>query len=172
MQTLTEFKKEITTVRDGILEFENMLSVCEGAVHGDSDVCPLKHSFAPGIYVREIFIPKGLVLTGKIHLHKHPNFLMSGKVKVYTEFGGFEILEAPKIMISEAGTKRVVETIEDTLWCTVHHNPTNTHDLKELEKIVIAQSYDEYEKFIAGKTSIFNRILEVAKRFLTVKKRR
>ena len=72
---------------------------------------------------------------------------MSGKVEVITEGGGYETLEGPVAMISKAGTKRAVNVLEDSVWITVHHNPTNTQDLKELEKIVIADSYEEYEKF-------------------------
>lgn len=160
------------SIREGILEFEDMLGTCDGVIKGDSEVCPLKHSFCDGIYVREIRIPAGMTLTGKIHLHSHPNFLMQGEVEVYTEYGGIEYLQAPLAMISKAGTKRIVRTISECVWITVHHNPTNTQDLNELEKIVIADSYDEYEKFIAGTKPFYNRILASVKRFLTVKKRR
>lgn len=146
------------TPREAILSFENALSQQEGAVFGDSDLCPLTHSFSDGIYVREIFIPKGVVLTGKIHKHDHPNFLMKGKVKVFTEHDGFEVLTAPCHMISKAGTKRAVEAMEDTVWVTVHHNPTNTEDLKKIEDNVIAPSYSHFVKFVASKTGIANKL--------------
>jgi len=107
---------------------------------GDNDAMPLKHSFAPGVYVREIFIPKGSMLTGKIHRHSHPNFLMQGEVIVVTEFGGREHLKAPKSMISKAGTKRAIYAIEDTIWITVH--VTEETDLKKIEEYVIAPTYD------------------------------
>lgn len=167
MQALKK-KQEVVVknIREGILEFEDMLSTCEGAVKGDSDLCPLTHKFTDGIYVREIHIPAGIVLTGKIHLHSHPNFLMKGKVKVYTEFGGAEILEAPLAMISQAGTKRIVESITPVIWITIHHNPTNTQDLNELEKIVIAPSYEEFEKFVESKKSLKHKIVSGFKKFL------
>jgi hypothetical protein len=143
-------------VRKGILDFEDAIKSCVGSFLGDSPQCPLTHSFADGIYVREICIPKGIILTGKIHKHSHPNFLMKGKVKVFTEFGGFEILEAPLSMISKAGTKRVVETLEDTVWVTVHLNTNNKEDISKIEKFVIAKTYEDYEKFI--KPSIMKRL--------------
>lgn len=133
---LSEFGSD----RDSILRFEKALSSQPGAVVGDNDGCPLKHSFAPGVYVREIFIPKGTVLTGKIHRHEHPNFLMKGEVIVVTEFGGREHLKAPMSMISKAGTKRAVYAIEDTVWITVHL--TNETDLKKIEDEIIAPTYD------------------------------
>jgi hypothetical protein len=126
-------------LRERIGEFENCLAETDGAQFGD--VLPLKHSFSPGIYVREIFIPKGTVLTGKIHRHSHPNFLMSGVVDVVTEDGGLERLTAPLSMISPAGTKRAVYAVEDTVWITVH--ATDETDLDKIEKEVITQDYKE-----------------------------
>jgi hypothetical protein len=157
---------ESEVVRNSIMDFESHLKSLEGSVLGDSDLCPLKHSFSDGIYVREIFIPAGVVLAGKIHKHDHPNFLMSGEVKVFTESGGLEILKGPMSMISKAGTKRVVETITDTVWVTVHLNPTNTQDLSELEKEVIADSYEDYERFISGKKNIFIKGINYIKKLL------
>lgn len=122
-----------------ILDFESNLSNIPGAVFGDSELMPLKHSFAEGVYVREIFIPKGMALVGKIHRHSHPNFLMSGEVLVVTENKGRQHLKAPLSMISEAGTKRVVYAIEDTTWITVH--VTNETDLEKIEDYVIAKTY-------------------------------
>lgn len=160
MNEVVEISEELNVVdgnklsaRDSIMGYEFMLSNHPDAVFGDSESFPLKHTFSEGMYVREIFIPKGSKLTGKIHKHEHPNFLMKGKVKVFTEFEGFQIFEAPCPMISKAGTKRGVEALEDTVWITVHHNPTNTTDLIELEEAVIAKDYSEYENFINGLTS-------------------
>jgi hypothetical protein len=127
--------------REAILAFEDILSHVEGATFGDTENCPLKHSFAEGVYVREIFIPKGTVMTGKIHRHSHPNFLMKGEVVVVTEDGGKEHLKAPLSMISKAGTKRVIYAIEDTVWITVH--VTEETDLKKIEDYVIAPTFAE-----------------------------
>lgn len=135
-------------IRQQILDFEDIIAQQEGAFFGDSDNCPLFHSFADGIYVREIFIPAGSVITGKIHKHAHPNFLLSGTVDVVTEHEGTQRLIGPMSMISKAGTKRALHCLTDCWWATIHANPTNTQDLQELEKIVIAKDYEEYEQFI------------------------
>jgi quercetin dioxygenase-like cupin family protein len=100
----------------------------------------LKHNFAEGVYVREIFIPKGSLIVGKIHKHSHPNFLMKGEVSVLTEEGP-KRLKAPLSMISPAGTKRVVYAHEDTVWITVH--VTKKTNLKKIEKDIIAKTYAE-----------------------------
>jgi hypothetical protein len=129
----------VQSSREKILAFEGVLNTHPDAMHGDC--FPLKHSFAEGVYVREIFLPAGCVLTGKIHKHSHPNFLMSGKVEVFTEEDGLQTLEAPLSMISKAGTKRVVRAITDTVWITVH--VTEETDLDKIEDHVIAKNFEE-----------------------------
>lgn len=130
--------------RERIFELEDALKSVPGAVFGDSQLCPLKHSFANGIYMREIFIPAGTVLTGKIHRHSHPNVLLEGEVVVVTESGGKEHLKAPMAMISLAKTKRAVATITDTRWITFH-NVGEERDLKKIEEMLIAPTYRELE---------------------------
>jgi len=159
---VVDLKKELVTTespisRKLIMDLEELIKKSDNVTLGDSDLCPLKHSFSDGIYVREISIPKGTVLTGKIHKHEHPNFLLEGEVFVITEEGK-EVLTAPCSMISKAGTKRALYAITDLVWTTVHHNPTNTQDLEELEKIVIADSYKDYEKFISKKGNLISKM--------------
>jgi quercetin dioxygenase-like cupin family protein len=127
--------------RHKIMALEEAILKVEGSTYGDSDLMPLKHSFGDGVYVREIFIPKGMILTGKIHRHSHPNFLMKGEVIVYTEHEGRQHLKAPLSMISKAGIKRAVYALEDTVWITVH--VTDETDLKKIEDYVIAPTYGD-----------------------------
>lgn len=107
--------------------------------------CPLKHIFAPGVYAREIFIPKGTLVVGKIHKHDHLNFISVGDVTVFTK-DGCERIKAPRTMVSTSGTKRAVYTHEDTVWTTVHI--TNQTDLAKIEDEIIAKSYDELPALI------------------------
>ena len=67
------------------------LYALQGALTNLPEVdCPLQHMFAPGVYIRTIFIPKGTCIVGKIHKHRHANILSSGSVLVLTESGGLE----------------------------------------------------------------------------------
>lgn len=102
--------------------------------------CPLKHHFAPGAYAREILLPKGSLVIGKIHKHAHINVVSKGRVSVMTEFGRMDI-EAPATFVSQVGTKRAVYAHEDTVWTTVH--VTGETDLKKLEDEIIAKTYDD-----------------------------
>lgn len=136
--------------RQDIVDMEQFLRKQDGSLLGDNSTCPLKHSFSDGLYVREIFIPKGYFVVGKIHKHDHPNFLLSGTVNAITEFESVT-LKGPLSMISKAGTKRALFAVTDLTWVTVHHNPANTQDLQELEKEIIADCYEEFENFIQNK---------------------
>lgn len=49
-------------------------------------------------------------------------------------------------MVSEAGTKRAVHAHTDTIWTTIHL--TDKTDLAEIEKELIAETYEEYENFL------------------------
>jgi hypothetical protein len=140
-----EAKELVGDFRPKVLAFEKAMESLPCVFKGDSENCPLTHKFAPGVYVREIFIPAGMLVVGKIHKHDHPNFLMSGEVLVVTEDGGREHLKAPLSMISKAGTKRIVFALQDTVWITVH--ATNEQDLEKIEEDVIAPSYESYEAF-------------------------
>lgn len=102
--------------------------------------CPLKHHFAPGLYAREILLPAGSLVVGKIHKHAHINTISRGHVTVYTEFGESDLL-GPVTFTSKVGTKRVVLAHEDTIWTTYH--VTEETDLDKIEDYVIAKSYGE-----------------------------
>lgn len=115
---------------------------CDKGEHEDtSQEYPLRNIFAPGVYIRELTIPAGHFVVGRIHKHEHANFISRGKVSVLTEDGGLEVLTGPCTMISPAGCKRLLFTHEETVWSVVH--PTELTDLDEIEAAVIAQNYTE-----------------------------
>lgn len=125
-------------VRSKILEFENKLREVPDAMVGDC--FPLKHTFVDGAYVREITMPKGALLTSKIHKVCHPYFILKGEVSVLTD-KGVERLKAPYSGVTQAGTKRVLYIHEETVWTTVH--VTKKKNLKNIEKEIIANSFEE-----------------------------
>jgi hypothetical protein len=111
--------------------------------------CPLKHHFAPGAYAREILLPAGSLVIGKIHRHAHINVISQGRVSVMTETGRKDLC-APCTFVSEVGTKRAVYAHEDTVWTTVH--VTNETDPEKLEDAIIVKTYDELEMLELSRT--------------------
>ena len=140
MNDLSLIQKE--RVRGALLHMEQLRRDKEYAIIGDSDSLPIKSLFSNGLYVREIFIPKGMFVMGKIHRHEHPNILVRGKVIMITE-SGLETLEGPKTMLSPAGTKRFLFTLEDTIWITVHK--TTKDNAFEAEDEIVTTRYEDLE---------------------------
>jgi quercetin dioxygenase-like cupin family protein len=140
-----QFRENIINVQEGILKM-----IADGAVKDTLPDCKLTHYYAPidenygcGTYARQMFIPKGTLIIGKIHRHQHLNFIMQGKVSVSTEFGP-KYFEAPCIFVSEVGLKRAVIAEEDTIWVTVHLTKhLGEENLAKMEEEVIAPSYKE-----------------------------
>ena len=78
-----------------------------------------KHYYAHGTYTREVFLPKGTVLTGKIHKHSCINIISKGKIAVVTDEGE-KIIEAPYTFVSGSNVKKCGAVLEDTVWINVH----------------------------------------------------
>lgn len=158
-----------TLERAGILAFEQHLKGQPNSVIGDSNLCPVKHTFSDGLYIRQISIPAGVCIVGKIHFHQHPVFLMEGEIYVVTEFGK-QHFKAPHYFVSPPGVKRAAFASENTVWVTVHVNPTNTQNEIELEKMIIAEDFSKYDRYLANtekrKKSIFFKILRQIKNIL------
>lgn len=140
-----KFRQDILAVQNGMQDLIN-----SGAVQSTLEDCKLTHYFTPKddkygchAYAREMLIPKGTLIIGKIHRHQHLNFISKGKVIVFTEFGQ-KHLEAPCTFVSEVGLKRAVYAEEDTLWTTVHLTEFGAEeDLVQIENEVIAPSYND-----------------------------
>ena len=106
---------------------------------------PVKHYFSQGVYAREITIPAGTVLTGKIHKFMQLNIMSKGDMSVLTEDGIVRV-QAPFTIVSPPGTKRIAYAHEETVWTTVHG--TEETDLDKIEVQFIAQTETEYLEFV------------------------
>lgn len=105
---------------------------------------PVRHYFSQGVYARELFIPKGTLLTGKIHKYAQLNIMSAGDISVLTD-DGVQRVQAPFTIVSPAGTKRIAYAHEDTVWTTIHG--TDETDVDKIEMHFIAQSETEYLEF-------------------------
>lgn len=103
--------------------------------------CPLVHRFTDGMYIREIFMPKGSLVTSEIHNTEHPYTISKGSVKVSIDGSQWEDLQAPYTGITKKGTRRVLFILEDCVWTTYHpikfiKSSDNYLSDEEKEKIV------------------------------------
>lgn len=139
------------STRKKILDFQSMLisnADEENIVtHQDSKLFPLKHTFADGIYVRQMSMDQGSIVVGAIHKHLHVWFLLTGHISVVTE-DATEDYVAPCYVVATPGTKRVIYANKKSIFVNIHKNPTNSEDIKWLEKEIVATSIEEYEEYI------------------------
>lgn len=101
---------------------------------------PVKHHFSKGVYAREILMPKGMLLVGKIHKTRHLNIISQGECVVVTPTRRLE-LSAPCTFESAEGEQKVIYMLTDVIWTTIHL--TSSTDLEVIEKECIAEEYDE-----------------------------
>ena len=111
------------------------------AVGGGGEDLPVIHRFADKIYSRELFMPKGLCLVGKMHGKTHFFVLLKGEITAWTDCG-MRRMKAPQIFKTEVGTKRVIAAHEDSIIITFHGTEKVTPDEVEAEIIIPA----EYEQ--------------------------
>jgi|TARA_R110000744_G_C19347936_1_gene560128 hypothetical protein len=158
-----KLRKKIFSIEDTI---RNTTNPNYKTYIGDNEACPVKHTFSDGVYVREMFIPKGMMLVGKIIKQTHHIFLMSGKIAIITE-DGEKIMQGPCSIVAKGGTKRVGYALTDVVWINVHPNITDTQDLDRLEQDVIAEDYDAYNRYIELKNAnLFTKTLKKIKQMI------
>ena len=109
-----------------------------------------KHSFADGVYIREMKIQQGVILTGAIHKHKEVLFLLKGRLNIMTKDGVEEYI-APCYVITPSGSKKMGYTFEESILVGIHANPTNTQDIKKLEDNMVVYNWEEYDEFLKKK---------------------
>lgn len=139
---ITQIEEYLTSIADG----ENVV-VGNGNELIYPDMWEYKHSFADGIYIREMKMKQGQLGFSAIHKHSYGFFLLSGVLASSKEEGVEEFI-APCYIVSPRGAKRVVYAVEDCVITTVHANPTNTQDLKEIEQSNVVFSWADYEEYL------------------------
>jgi hypothetical protein len=117
-----------------------MLENCE-PVH-----CLTTHRFTDGMYIREIFMPAGSLITSKIHKTEHPYIVSYGKVAVSIDGDDWDEIIAPYTGITKPGTRRVLYILEDCIWTTFHRvddMKSEYNDLNDDEKENIVKEIEE-----------------------------
>jgi quercetin dioxygenase-like cupin family protein len=111
---------------------------------------PINHYFAPGLYLREMRMPKGALVTGKIHKTEHLCILSQGEVSVETD-EGMKRIKASTVIHSLPGIKRAIYAHEDSIWINVHHNPSNEKNLEKIDEIFVVDTFDQFLSYAETK---------------------
>jgi hypothetical protein len=129
-----EFREKITELEQAIMSVEGTT----GEVMHKAN--PVKHTFAGGCYIREIYNPAHELIVTKIHKKEHPFFLMKGEMSILTE-EGIQNIKAPYQGVTKPGTKRAIYTHEECIFITVHATENTT--VEDVEEEVVCTKYED-----------------------------
>jgi hypothetical protein len=100
----------------------------------------IDHFYAPGLYMRSIYMTKGMLVVGAEYNHQHMVIIPSGLAEVLIE-GEWQTLRGPCEFVStQQMSKRMLKIHEDMQWITVHPNPDNCTDPDILLERLTVQS--------------------------------
>ena len=141
-------RKEIKKLQDLLIKQADGIDIeGDGKSIVHSKNFPLKHTFADGVYIRQMDMKAESMVVGAIHNHLHVWFLLTGKLAIATEKTIEEFI-SPCYVLAEPGSKRVIYAIEDSTFVNVHKNPKNIKDIKKLEDEIVSLTFEDYEEYI------------------------
>ena len=126
--------------REKMVELESEILTNGMSENELQEANPVKHTFAGGCYIREIYNPANHLIITKIHKKEHPFFLMKGYMSILTE-DGIEHIRAPYQGITKPGTKRAIYTHEECTFITVH--ATDSTSINDVEEEVVCTKYED-----------------------------
>tara|TARA_R110000737_G_scaffold327581_1_gene341905 strand:- start:855 stop:1343 length:489 start_codon:yes stop_codon:yes gene_type:complete len=141
--TVTKLENDLRSIADGNAV---IAGTKENPIVNDSDKIPIDHFFMDGVYIRKMTMYQGTIVIGAIHKHLHMCFLLEGHLSVASSTGVKEYI-APCYIIAEPGEKRILYSHKDSYWYNTHKNPSNTKDVRKLEKQIVSLSYKEYKQY-------------------------
>tara|TARA_Y100000004_G_C8907254_1_gene409293 strand:+ start:111 stop:572 length:462 start_codon:yes stop_codon:yes gene_type:complete len=113
----------------------------------ESETVEIINEFTNGVYMRRMDVIKGTLIIGAVHKEKHSWFLMRGEVKV-ADANSISYIQAPYYTLSDPGTQRVIEVIEDAIWVNIHSNPNNEKNIDIIEKRLFCLNMNEYKNYL------------------------
>jgi hypothetical protein len=136
-----EFQNKIKQFEEAVAKhcIENNNQELNLQITGETEGA-VSHNFADGQYIRKIVMPKGLLVTTKIHAKNHPYFILSGEASIFSD-KGVERIKAPHHGITEAGTKRALYIHEQCTFITVHR--TDCISVDDVVNEVVVDDFTE-----------------------------
>lgn len=118
-----------------------------GALLGTAEKLPLlkceeKHYFGPHIYIKEVTMPAGAVIVGKVHKVEHMCVMLTGRMVLVTEDDVKKEICAPATFVGKPGRK-VAYILEDTVFQNIYS--TDETDIEKLENMFVDNSQNLLE---------------------------
>ena len=80
---------------------------------------PLVERIVGSMYVREILIPKGTIITSRVYKRAYVDIMISGDIDISDSNGSYR-LTGYNMLEGSSGRKRAGHAREDTVWVTIH----------------------------------------------------
>ena len=105
---------------------------------------PIFNFFADGVYVREMRVPAGTTITGKIHKTSTVDVLLEGSIVVVNDTGVPVRMDAPLVFESLPGISKAGYAITDIRWLTIHGVESDSRNIEDLEHELVVEDYQQY----------------------------
>jgi hypothetical protein len=99
--------------------------------------CKERHYFGPGLYIKEVTMPAGALIVGKVHKVEHMCIMLTGRMILVQEDGTRTEISAPATFVAKPGRK-VAYIIETTVFQNIYS--TDETNLEKLENMFIDNS--------------------------------
>tara|TARA_R110002126_G_scaffold223609_1_gene368603 strand:+ start:124 stop:585 length:462 start_codon:yes stop_codon:yes gene_type:complete len=142
--TVKELADKITELENSM--YEQFESGNKNVVVGDSDMFPLNHSFSEGVYIREMLMPKDGLIVGKIFKCSHHFILLKGKLLITMPGEETKIHTAPSWFTCTSNVRRVLLSLEDSVFMNVLPNTDNETNIDILEERLLEDNYKIFKQ--------------------------
>jgi mannose-6-phosphate isomerase-like protein (cupin superfamily) len=97
------------------------------------------------LYCRKVSRPKDIATLGRVHKKEHFYIVAKGRIAIRGETGTV-FYDAGDVVISKAGTQRLVVSVEDSVTITMHR--VSSTNIEDVEKELVED--DEKSNYKAG----------------------
>lgn len=101
-----------------------------------------QHYQIKGVYARTMFVPAGMLVTGKIHNFESIGILAQGTMRI-TNGETSVLVSAPYISVDKPGIKRLGYAETDCTFISVHR--TDAEEITDIEDELVSDTFEEFE---------------------------
>ena len=134
--TVIESRKVFDQLEAGLLELEQI----------PDNTYQLKEYYSGGMYCREITIPEGAFITGRIYKFDHIEIMLSGEIEILSANGGKTHYEGHNVIEAKAGKRQGGLAHKETKWLTINCIPDYL-PINEALDFTSVLTYQEYKDF-------------------------
>ena len=101
-----------------------------------------EHYQIKGVYARSMFVPAGMMITGKIHNFESIGVLAQGTMRI-TNGETNVVVSAPYITVDKPGIKRLGYAETDCTFISIHR--TDAEEIADIEDELVSDTFEEFE---------------------------